>query len=78
MFILLLKELRSVYRLADVHVYFLRDDSTESVAGSNGAKYYVPQSTARSVFTSDPGGQPNSALSGQCLSVFLLSEKSSK
>ncbi|KAK7101767.1 hypothetical protein V1264_020097 [Littorina saxatilis] len=50
--------------LADAHVYFLSDDSTESVASSNGAKYYVTQATARAVFTSDPAGSPNSALTG--------------
>ena len=61
----------SIFRLADVYVYFLRDDSTESVAGSNGAKYYVTQSEARGAFTSDPGGQPNAVLSGQSLSVCL-------
>ena len=54
-----------------MYVYFLKDDSTESVAGSNGAKYYVTQSEARGAFTSDPGGQPNAILSGQSLSVCL-------
>ncbi|PVD25348.1 hypothetical protein C0Q70_15848 [Pomacea canaliculata] len=50
--------------LAKVHVYFLRDNTTDSVANVNAAKYYVDSSTALSFFTSDPNGSPSSALSG--------------
>lgn len=51
--------------LAKVHVYFLRDNTTDSVANVNAAKYYVDSSTALSFFTSDPNGSPSSALSGE-------------
>ncbi|XP_076447693.1 protocadherin Fat 4-like [Babylonia areolata] len=56
--------------LADVHVYFLKDDSTEAVANINAAKYYVSQETARSIFASDPAGTPASVLSGSEWSPF--------
>ena len=46
-------------------MYFLRDDSTESVSNINAAKYFVTQDSALSVFTSDANGLPNSALSGK-------------
>ncbi|KAL8623685.1 hypothetical protein ACOMHN_046504 [Nucella lapillus] len=56
--------------LADVHVYFLRDNSTESLSNINYAKFYVPQEKARAAFTSVPSGTPGSVLSGSEWSPF--------
>ncbi|XP_076448228.1 protocadherin Fat 4-like [Babylonia areolata] len=50
--------------LANVHVYFLEDDSTEDVANSNADKNLVTQDQARRVFIADPQGTPSERLSG--------------
>lgn len=51
-------------------MYFLQDDSTESVANSSAAKYYVSDITARSFFTQSIDGTPSADLSGEPLGQF--------